>query len=112
MENQNVLNGNKIIAEFMDCSVSKPIFEATQFLDHNGQSLLIGYASLNNLDYHKSWDWLIPVIQKIDKIIGDDEFNKEKEFTYYNIFEYANEITLLYKEVIKFIKWYNENKKE
>lgn len=60
MEKEEVLKGNKLIAEFMGKNVnpidSKPVYE----LEH-----IYGLMGLNDLKYNSSWDWLMPVIEKI-----------------------------------------------
>lgn len=61
------------------------------------------------LEYEKSWDWLMPVVEKIHNL----------PFTGMNSDTWADVITLpiystieeVYESVIVFIKWYNENNK-
>lgn len=63
------------------------------------------------VEYHKSWDWLMPVVYKIHTLTDID-----KKPGY--ILELANislsisriDINDLYKSVVKFIKWYNKQK--
>lgn len=91
---------------------------------------------LEELLYHKSWDWLMPVVFKIENLRlelpdynvvewfevhrfsktcliksglrGTEEYMKSPYF-----YEQSNfgetEIEAVYKAVTKFIKWYNEN---
>lgn len=60
------------------------------------------------LHYDTSWDWLMPVVEKISQT--DFDFNNcDRPEEYYNlmrttIFSPINEV---YEEVVKFIKWYN-----
>jgi len=52
---------------------------------------------VNELQYHISWDWLMPVVQKI----GED----------FNVAIYDNDgIEKVYKRVVEFINEYNKNK--
>lgn len=104
---------NKLIRDFI------PELEV-KFCDYNGEILInIKELSINNLEFHKSWDWLMPVIEKIESLgyfvminkwtsvyedekrrtIGDLNFliNKEK----------GSKIENTYKAVVEFIKWYN-----
>lgn len=62
------------------------------------------------LEYHNSWDWLMPVVQKCLKI--NEENLDEWEKYYENIDDsfYQINITQTYKEVLNFIKWYNKQK--
>lgn len=74
---------------------------------------------VGDLKFHKSWDWLMPVVDKIDEILPDDNF---LSITYNRcLIEYDSEgITFeglgnsrreaTYKAVLEFIEWYNENK--
>lgn len=58
----------------------------------------------SNLLYHKSWDWLMPVVVKIKGMnIEDEEMFNEIDF-------YAtSSIENLYSAVVRFIEWVNEN---
>ena len=52
---------------------------------------------VNELQYHTSWDWLIPVVQKIAKD--------------FNVVIYDNDgIEKVHKRVVEFINEYNKNK--
>ena len=63
--------------------------------------------------YDQSWDWLIPVVDKICNIkTGSIKLDaKINEYwsttTDIRIFRESMEVT--YREVVKFIQWYNEN---
>lgn len=62
------------------------------------------------LRYHNSWDWLIPVI---DKIKSDDIYPKYVDYSSSMLDEggvYINTkfINVTYDNVIDFINWYNE----
>lgn len=94
--------GNKLIAEFMT--------DEPEVLAHD----LNKAGTLESMQYHDQWDWLMPVIEKIWNIIG----NRSSLF----YFEYENELIRSYEDhisnitdcwnaVIAFIHWYNANKK-
>ena len=71
---------NKIIAEFMDLrSTGLSIYKPSEY------------------EYHKSWDWLIPVVQKIEQ----DCEGVPQEMLNISLYSDINEV---YKAVIKFIK--------
>ncbi len=72
---------------------------------------------IDNLKYHTSWDWLMPVVEKIEAHGAIVEiwlslgrgcriyFVKERnEF----IYESNSTIESVYKSVVEFIKWYNK----
>lgn len=52
--------------------------------------------------FHDSWDWLMPVIHRIGET--DVDFEPLSNVSLYS------DIDLAYKEVLRFIKWYNKNK--
>ena len=66
------MENNKLIAEFMGKSGS------VDFHDGKGYILIYWYNGINGghktpykedeLEYHKSWDWLMPVVEKIESL--------------------------------------------
>ena len=81
---------NKLIAEFMGV-----------YSEENGYD----YTKIGNkgVCYHTSWDWLMPVVQKI----GDEYLNTPFDETYSKLTEgYENIWTLedTYRAVVEFIK--------
>ena len=91
---------NKLIAEFMGMTYYIP----------NDDSLMVEKAPIGSfitptesLKYHESWDWLMPVVQKI----GDEYLNTPFDETYSHLTEqYENIWTLedTYNAVVEFIK--------
>ena len=77
------------------------------------------------LEYHTSWDWLMPVVEKIEDIREEtrpecSRFNVCIEQSFVFIIEtYTSEefkmqdsntkIEATYNAVVEFIKWYNKN---
>lgn len=81
---------------------------------------------IENSKYHLSWNWLMPVVMKIESMIYNPEtgyydgilkkFMKETIFEEYDWYAEGHIFALafssfeeLYNKVIKFIKWYNQN---
>lgn len=74
--------------------------------------------------YHSSWDWLMPVVEKIRglKLCTNHNFNPMTNVEYFSIYDheymntakgqqfYAEGSDCVYKAVVKFIKWYNSQK--
>jgi len=109
---------NKLIAEFMGREyVDENLIEFKNFsayktitLDENGHPDDIVYTDCfdpdNELEYHTSWDWLMPVITNIlEKCSELDDMER-----YHCIIDQIPQIDHTYKAVVEFIKWYNKNK--
>ena len=92
------MNDNKLIAEFMGVPSYK-----------QGRYLMFEYADNNHrteqdLAYHNSWDWLMPVLKKINLKLNPDTYGAWRMInrpTEYNIEE-------VYAQAVKFIKQYND----
>tara|TARA_R100000951_G_scaffold93126_1_gene81654 strand:- start:31 stop:570 length:540 start_codon:yes stop_codon:yes gene_type:complete len=105
-------NSNKLIAEFMGVEEAyNPngndfVFKTT-IPDINGDTDILESCKVSSLSYHKSWDWLMPVVQKI----GDDYYNTPFDETYSKLTEgYENIWTIedTYNAVVEFIKEYKK----
>lgn len=122
IEEQNgiITRHNKLIAEFMGGTESK-----------DGVFSVCGKFGIEriltmNLEYHTSWDWLMPVVEKIENLeyidrMGRFHFNAinfEENYTcvvtdkeeYFTQVEGETKIDATYLSVVEFIKWYNEQK--
>ena len=82
------MESNKLIAEFM----------GVHEIMHDGYSEyeLPSNEIVQNLQYHTSWDWLMPVVEKIYQLDSNADF-----------FGSIN-LEATYKEVVEFIKTYND----
>lgn len=126
MEENEILEGNKLIAEFMGFKQKSYTPESEKLWCDNKHGLPVG-----ELKFHTSWDWLMPVVEKISKLkIGDGietveyahprTFGMVKQETgnfmvRLNGFTVHESETLLestYKAVIEFIKYYNHPKQQ
>ena len=89
---------NNLIAEFM----GKPYRQ--EFLEKGVGGVFEEVVLYEDLQYHSSWDWLMPVVQKC---------RQENRLEYFDRVYYALEecdINVTYKAVVEFIK--DQNKKE
>jgi len=107
---------NKLIAEFM----GKPYRQ--EFLEKGVGGVFEEVVLYEDLQYHSSWDWLMPVVKKIKtSVIDQDEtdnpYNSEEWDKSTINYELLNNITetlveieikSVYKLVVEFIKEYNE----
>jgi len=91
-----------------------------------GNLLIADYMGVDYSKYHQSWDWLIPVLQRIkllrDKRIEEyydekikDDFPliiAEEIMTLENMSIMSPDITVCFESCVEIIKWYNTiNKK-
>ena len=112
---KNVTENNKLIAEFMGYPKHK--------IDFVGKRL--NFENSKHNTYHKDWNWLMPVVEKIESFVlnDDNSFNVTIGATNYCVIQdsygeiYENiedseetKLLTVYKAIIKFIKWYNEQK--
>lgn len=116
---QETINKNKLISVIMDV---KYLDLGDIYETKDGEIL----GNENDLMYHKSWDWLMPVVEKIielgaDIIISGDSTSIVKGGTYdssgdlnFNTADFETEKyegTMLentYNAIIEFINWYNQ----
>jgi hypothetical protein len=119
------IENNKLIAEFMGIEILNfPYPTSKKVVYKSIKSNKISYPSIRGLKYHSSWDWLMPVVEKIEKLVfPNDEFfniNIVGGCQVYIISSHINEIIdssqgetkleCLYNVVVQFIEWYNQNK--
>jgi hypothetical protein len=74
------------------------------------------FFKLSAAKYHTSWNWLIPVVQKIDALwmqydIGDWRTD-EDQYKYFDVLALpiGTPIMDVWENVVKFIDWYNQKK--
>ncbi len=135
MTPEEIIDNNKLIAKFM----GEKFYMADMYnsLDEiigtrpevRFKAMLVGdswgkYSNSHNQDelcYHLHWDWLMPVVEKIEILT-----KKDTEITFWGglqrflIMEYDNlndletvgktKIEATYNGVLKFIKWHEGNK--
>ena len=130
MAQEETIENNKLIAEFM----------GGEFANHNCQPTAYWefwkdeppsnapYIFNRHLKYHTSWDWLMPVVEKVTSLTKekryippgkyleykeqrdkyDEQWEKLFDYQAYNFF--SGEIKSIYQAIVEFIKWYNSNK--
>ena len=97
------MNDNKLIAEFMGFSYEKNIgYYDNEMLLSQCVYDLNGGNCFDELLFHKSWDWLMPVVSKCFKT-GDDTHQWD------NIMDtlFTCDKNIVYAQVVEFIKEYN-----
>jgi hypothetical protein len=109
MTQEEIIQGNKLIAEFMGgikpdlfCNGVKQSENAWNHNDINNP-LCGGKYYDDSLKYHTSWNWLMPVVERCNSIINHIEyFSRDLQRALC-----AADIELVFIAVIEFIKWYN-----
>lgn len=109
--------GNEMIAEFM----SGQRFEFVDDFDRECAGIKVNDSvfPLDKLQYHSSWDWLMPVIEKIESAgaysFEIDKYKvrvchittwKNKTIFYAETIE-KSKIDVVWSAVVEFIYWYN-----
>lgn len=133
MTQKEILEGNKLIAVFMGLELEeilfgKYVYAREEFKDvHKLNTYYTEFYEPNELLYDFSWDWLMPVVEKICRLrVGDGkdfiDFSYPRTFGMLNtktdeimvrlngfsLKEASTLIEALWKSIVEFIKWYNE----
>ena len=111
---ENVIENNKLIAEFMGFeSCYRPFTEGSEsdvFMELPECGSCI---ELEDLKYNSSWDWLMEVVEKIESLGFETSLDKNGFFVRYNGSNTQNglfikvKIEAVYNACVEFIKWYN-----
>lgn len=98
----NTNEGNKLIAEFMGLPCP-PVYEETPF----GEGVGYGYYTPEELKYHSSWDFLMPVIQKLYSLQKGKWYDRVFSINISLSFQDKVDIQTTWEKVLHFIQWYN-----
>lgn len=120
MKREDILQNNKLIAEF----------DGWYCLNEYARNEKHGSSMLyDDMQYHSSFEWLMPVVDKISKVIinGIAPFNTDQYVRveivpngyvkiselrdtpiFSNVSVEGSLISAIYKAVVEFIKWNNE----
>ena len=101
---------NELIAEFMGVEEAynpngNDWVLKTTTPDTYGDTDILESCKCNELQYHSSWDWLMPVVRNVLMTIELDSLYYDTEELRYNTLDC--DINGAYKEVVEFIKEYN-----
>ena len=102
MKTQEIIEGNKLIAEFMG-----------EIPYHNNTPELI---CNDGMLYHVSWDWLMPVVEKVENDNNLFSFEIKERYVFISAFNgnlithwdyhQNTKIQATWLAVVEFIKWY------
>lgn len=109
---------NELIAEFMGATLHKEVWTAGGFpsrtWDFKQFSAIPIYGG--EMLFATSWDWLMPVVEKIENLgistkIDCDGISTNVTIRHISVWENpSSKIEKVYKALLEFIKWYNQNK--
>ena len=119
---KNIVENNKLIAEFLVNNEGGLVkLEENIFSTIDEFEIPDDYLTIKDLKYHKDWNWLMKVVEKIENL------SKEGETYMFSITKFSARVTYkgsrivdlpidntkieaVYDACVEFIKWYNENK--
>lgn len=126
-----ILEGNKLIAEFMGAENETGYFQASTIGKTKvptGRMWMkerfpnnMHLCKEDDLRYHSSWDWIMPVVEKIRNIVDKKEYDKEGLLFYKEALSryvpIRNELVKINLSnvhycVVEFILWYNSTLKQ
>lgn len=124
MEKNEIIEGNKLIAEFDgwkrvgSASSSEDLKDIPFYKKFDNNGKVIHDGIYHHPTYHDNWSTLMPVVEKIGKLTVDNKFVevelKTNDTCVISIedvyFEEEAEDTLIkatWQAVVDFIKWYN-----
>ena len=93
----NTQENNKMIAEFIGMQSTD-----IGWYD-NEETLQLQNNTFDELQFHKSWNWLMPVVDKIEQV----HEGVPQELIHLSLFSTRDEV---YNAVVEFINEYNKNK--
>lgn len=123
MTQDEILENNELIAKFMGAE-----FIHDDPKDHpDGYYMLEGeYFMVEDFGFHESWDWLMPVVEKIENLTDEENnylfsFDCGRDFCVVNFNDltrksivcksvYKDKMGSIWKAVVEFIKWYNNER--
>jgi len=116
MKEEEIVFNRELITQFMDY----PLHEDTdgRIMYEERRDCL---CYMEDFDYHESWDWLMPVVEKIESLgfevlIGRISCNinrildRENPISSFVCGDISKKIEIVYLAVVQFINWYNKNK--
>lgn len=126
MEEKEIMEGNKLIAEFMKMELETIYHEEGTDYNWTNSPKSLNWYSQSCPPFDCCWDWLMPVVEKIESLSYPEGYTvsinmntcvvKKENFETNFVAERLvstisyNKIESVFEAVIQFITWYNTNK--
>lgn len=118
MNEEEIIAGNKLCAEFMGVGIKN------NYIIELATDKKIGVGEYDEFLYHSSWDWIMPCVEKIEGRIVDLSVTVIIKNNICSIIrhykspyeegicwmESESKIQSTYQAVVQFIQWYNQPK--
>lgn len=110
----NTTESNKLIANFMGVKYKSDSDYIKDIEEMRGNGIFYdqGCFMESELKYNSSWDWLMPVVEKIQKLYEEGVYNNNQMPTdyYYKVLDKGISTVreIIYKSVVEFIRINNE----
>lgn len=107
------IEGNKLIAEFMEMKDSSLGYDIPDSFRCHWT-----HCEDDDFMFHSSWDWLMPVVEKIGKVWWSDFENGWDNVDEEELEDRKNDVLLLtisvpikevWKSIVQFIQWFNSS---
>lgn len=120
MNKEEIMAGNVLIAEFMGFVKEDKFYKYIEWDENSDDFGGQFYIEPQNMYFNTSWDWIMPVVEKINEI---DNFKFRVEVCYKSCYIWDGDVQIsvwgncestiiaVYKAVVEFIKWYNVSQK-
>lgn len=122
MKEQEIIEGNKLIAEFIGCEIERDGRKGIGNLTYNLPAMMFEPDffeiqffmdtcdmpnKVSNMLFHKSWDWLIPAIQKFDSLPLYSNLEYIDHCEKIDSIVTCYEVLPAFYALVEAIKWYN-----
>ena len=119
----NIIENNKLIAEFLVKNEGGLVkLKENIFSTIDEFEIPDDYLTLKDLKYHKDWNWLMRVVEKIENLQDENNcaiYNVQSEESFVEIIinhtsetivevDCNSKIQAVYQACVEFIKWYNK----
>lgn len=115
MEAKDILEGNKLICEFMEKTYRMWNERLLMVAEKEHEDELITSDYWHHCSYDSSWDWIMPVVDKIESVDGFRIVIQKNLVVCYGDGYFWNggvtndsKLMSVYWAVVEFIKWHNK----